>query len=145
MRFLSIILFSLFLFGCGQPHCQIALTLKMPLTLSKGTTRFERFLSRVRHLNLRLTTKNGERLEHIFAPADWENLPLPSMEFPKNNNDTLQIEAEIWDRDQEGEPRKFAALSGKATIKAEDLNKRGGIYSEKLPMVLRTSARDYDY
>ena len=136
------------LIGCQKPvdldgERSFVINLQLPAPLAKDSGRYQRFLARSRHLVIAVGTKGGVSTEQIYAPGQWENISLNGLKFPVDENDSLSLTAQFWDKKKDGLPRQSAALSGKKQWSARDLEAtKPEALTVKLE--LKVSAKEYD-
>lgn len=126
----------------ASPQPRISLLLQLPVALARESPRFRRFLGRVISFELLLATKDGFSARRSFGPNQWEGISLSGLDFPRSEDDDLSIELRAWDRQRNGEPRSFAALSGKKKIRARDVVPREEV-EVPLRLSLNVPAREY--
>ncbi len=131
MRLLALILafVTAFLFTrCGveipEGAARVAVKLVLPGSLEKESARYRRFLSRVSHLEIVTTSGKGAAVRSSFAPDRWEDLPL-AIAPPADPKDALTIEARVWDRKRDGQPRLHPILVGHKRVGARELDAEG--------------------
>lgn len=134
------ILFGLMLVLAG---CQVAeeaapaeallLYLQLPQTLAEGAPRRERFLQSVEYLVVRVETK--EKAEEFVFPKDrWDRIYVPQ----QSQGDKFVVSVYVWDRKRNGEPRPYAALSGKKRVEVNSTT------TVRIPLRLQVSIHEYD-
>lgn len=133
------------LFGCGdgdlRDKAQLVLHIQLPASFSKDRSRYERFVSRVLRLTIKVKTTQGYTAEHTIPPAQWGRAYLVGLDFPRGNDDVLEIGAEVWDRTPEGYPRSYPALSGKKKVSASEVPEDGS--DLEIPIKLSLHVNDY--
>jgi hypothetical protein len=149
-RFFGVLfLFLTFLGGCGSrdesntEKRQLTLHIELPKGLSQTKVRYEHFLSRVDFLEVFLRSKGGADLHRKIPKAEWKNILLSPVNFPKEPQDELRIKASVWDIKREGQPRGFAVLSGTKEISGQEMEK-GGVREVTLKLSLQISPEEYD-
>ena len=97
----------------------IVIKIQMPSSMAKDTTRYRRFIANASHLEISLSTKRGTAVHYSFAAPQWDNLPIPSIDWVEEGTDSLLVKAQIWDR-KGGALRSYPVLIGKAQLHARD-------------------------
>ena len=115
--------------GCGKSMElegeTFRLDLILPKTVSRAGEDFSRLESQATHLRIELTSRNGFHHTANFPPAEWTQLQLKAVEFPRSDKDRLTIKAEIWDRTKGGDLRSEPYLRGTRTLSAKDYRESG--------------------
>ncbi len=106
-------------------HARIALRLHLPGALSKTEARRQAFDARVTRLELALRSRAGVTQTLSYLPAEWDRISLAEFDFPRFPDDRLTIQAKVWDRQRDGGARLHPALSGRVTVRAQELAERG--------------------
>jgi hypothetical protein len=133
--------------GCGgasdEGRSSVVLKLLLPSALSKSQPRGKAFQDRARGLDLVVTSRSGEREEKHFGPDSWNQIELPSLAFPRETTDQLNVVVRVWDHKRDGTPREFPVLKGTGTLKASEMPEKGpGILPIRLH--LKIPVADYD-
>ncbi len=102
-------------------HPPLSLRILLPASLTRDPGLFARFRSRVSRMDLEIKTKAGVEWHTSFPPEQWDQLALPEIEFPKEDQDWLRIQIRVWDRTSEGMPRSYAVLHGTGRVRADEL------------------------
>jgi hypothetical protein len=141
------ILVALILASCGKDQAEegpsLRLHLQLPHTLSKTSGRYKRFTDRVEYLEIILKSDGGEIYENHFPVSHWDNLILPTLQFPKTAADVLHVSARVWDRKKDGTKRAYPILEGTARLEAARFQAPGG-GDLSLRLSLKISPENYD-
>lgn len=90
-----------------------------------------------------LKSREGETARLEVAPADWSQIALPPLDFPKSASDALDVHVQVWDTDRQGLARKVPSLSAKAKLKADEMAQSGPT-ALHMGLVLRVPVSEYD-
>ncbi len=147
MKLLSII-FLILGAGCQGPVTDASLNgvrfeLVFPASLQPHSPRWSRFLRRLVRIDVQLRSKAGILVEESRTPEAWDRLSFPTLKFPRFPEDVLNVSMRFWDRHKDGEPRSYAALTGKVRVSATEMDDD---VHKAIPvkMNLHISAREFD-
>lgn len=135
------------LVGCqGEPPAAspartVVVRLKFPQALQAPAARWERFVARAIQLEIIARTGAGQERRLSAGPLGWANLTMSDLGPPRDEKDTLEVEARLWDRNREGIPRQYPVATGTKKVSAGEW----GVGAEvPVRMSLQVSVKDYD-
>lgn len=150
MQALWKIAFSLLLVsGCDseisppQTGANLHLRIQLPAALRERPARWERFLARVRFLELRVWSAHTGEQRQFFSASQWDKIELGKLSFPETPQDKLHVWASVWDFQADKQPRSYAVLTGKAHITAQEVVS-GEPTEILLRLSLRVSVKEFD-
>lgn len=122
--------------GCQQARVERGpeLVLKIPVGLFRDTERWQVFVSRASHLELIVTSREGEVWRGAYPVASWSTLKIPERIFAHKGEGPYRFEVNFWDRKKNGYLRETPALLGSREVQENDWESETQVFTIRMSL-----------